>query len=300
MYTYSAYDLLLRSAFELSELPTVEGSTGSPDVEIRRGTVDPVSESVEGTAGRRITATPDSVRLTYDSVGSFLVEDGKQITCDPLGEPASKREFFCRLIENELLGLILYQRDHLVLHASAVSIDGKAAIFLGPRGAGKSTTAAAFNKEGYDIIEDDVVAIRFDDSVPTVVPGVPQLRLKSDAAAALNLKETTTPSEEQWYEKRMLRIEDVPDPAQLGGCYLLMDGEQCALEPMAGSEQILNLISRTYARGLLSDTKQSAANFNQCSRLSKVVPVQKLKRPRVHQQLSSVVNLVIGNIKEPE
>jgi len=77
-----------------------------------------------------------------------------------------------------------------VLHASAVSIDGKAAIFLGPRGAGKSTTtAAAFGAEGYSVLEDDVVAIRFDEGVLTVVPGVPQLRLKSDAAAALGVED---------------------------------------------------------------------------------------------------------------
>lgn len=67
-----------------------------------------------------------------------------------------QREFFRQLIQNELLGLILYQRDHLVLRASAVSVDGAAAIFIGQRGVGKSTTAAAFDREGYAVLEDDV------------------------------------------------------------------------------------------------------------------------------------------------
>jgi len=174
MYTYSAYDLQIRSVFELPELPLVKTAVTDTDIEVRREPVKSVPDTVDGTGGRRIVATPEAVRLTYDSIGSFLVKDGDEIVCDPIDEEAENREFFRRLIQNELLGLLLYQRDHLVLHASAVSVNGDAAMFIGPRGVGKSTTAAAFDSEGYAVLEDDVVAIRFDDGVPTVVPGVPQ------------------------------------------------------------------------------------------------------------------------------
>lgn len=298
MYTYSAYDLQIRSVFELPELPLVDPTVSDGGIEIRRDAVEPVPDTVDGTGGRRILATPDAVRLTYDSIGSFLVNDGDEIVCDPIDEEAEDREFFRRLIQNELLGLLLYQRDHLVLHASAVSVDGDAAMFIGPRGSGKSTTAAAFDDEGYAVLEDDVVAIQFDDDVPTVVPGVPQLRLKSDAAGALGLEGTTTPSEESWYEKRLLRTDEIPDPATLRGCYLLADGDRCTLEPVEGSNQILNLIAQTHARGLLSDTSRSLIHFEQCSRLTELVPVQRLKRPRDHDQLPSVVELVVNDVKK--
>jgi len=298
MYTYSAYDLQIRSVFELPELPLVKTAVTDTDIEVRREPVKSVPDTVDGTGGRRIVATPEAVRLTYDSIGSFLVKDGDEIVCDPIDEEAENREFFRRLIQNELLGLLLYQRDHLVLHASAVSVNGDAAMFIGPRGVGKSTTAAAFDSEGYAVLEDDVVAIRFDDGVPTVVPGVPQLRLKSDAAAALGLEETTTPSEESWYEKRMLRIEEVPDPAPLGGCYLLRDGEKCTLKPVVGSKQMLSLIGQTHARGLLSDTDRSPLHFDQCSQLTDTVPVQRLNRPRDHSRLSVIVGLVVDDIKD--
>ena len=296
MYSYSAYDLRLRSVFELPELPAIDSESADPDINIVRNTVEPVPDTVEGTGGRRIEAAPDAVRLTYDSVGSFLVENGTRILCDPLDEEASQQEFFRRLIENELLGLILYQRDHLVLHASAVSVNGKAAIFLGPRGAGKSTTAAAFGVEGHSVLEDDVVAIRFDSGVPTVVPGVPQLRLKSDAAAALGVTDASIPAEEPWYEKRMLQMDDIPDPAPLAGCYILAEGESCVLEPVTGPDQILDLITQTHARGLLSDTDQSSIHFEQCTRVINAVPFQLLKRPQDHEQLPSLVALVAKDI----
>ena len=296
MYTYTAYNQRIRSVFELSELPMIDTTTVDADVEIRRSTVEPVPNTVEGTGGRRIVATPDAVRLTYDPIGSFLVKDGNEILCDTVDEDVEKKESFRRLIENVMLGLTLYQRGYLVLHASAVSVDGNAAVFIGPRGAGKSTTAAAFDREGYSVLEDDVVAIRFDDGVPTVMPGVPQLRLKSDAATALGVEETTTPSEDSWYDKHMLQIQDVPNPAPLRGCYLLADGEGCTLESVPGGEQILNLVTQTYARELLSDTDQSKEHFEQCSRLTEWTPVQRLRRPRLHNQLPSIVSLVVDDV----
>lgn len=296
MYTYTAYDLQLRSVFKLPELPAVEDNNNARDVEIIRGTVEPVPDSVKGTGGRRVLATPEAVRLTYESVGSFRVEDGTRITCDPLDKTASQREFFRRLIENELLGLILYQRDHLVLHASAVSVNGKAAMFIGPRGAGKSTTAAAFGAQGYSVLEDDIVAIRFNEGAPTVLPGVPQLRLKSDAAAAIGVKETTTPSEESWYDKHMLSIGEIPEPAPLAGCYILSESDVCSLKCVNGSDQILNLISRTQARGLLDDTGRSSTHLDQCAQVSEMVPFRLLERPRNHDLLPSVVEMVVEDL----
>ncbi|ESP90003.1 hypothetical protein [Candidatus Halobonum tyrrellensis] len=296
-YYYSAYDLTIRSTFDLPELPSVERDESDIDVEFVHGAVEPVPESVEGVGGRRIEATAGACRLTYESVGSFLVEGGRRIVCDPLSGDVPERDVFRRLLENEMLGLILYQRDHLVLHASAVSVDGRAAVFLGPRGAGKSTTAAAFQTNGYPMLEDDVVGIRFDDDGPTVVPGVPQLRLKPDAAAALGVTEASTPAPDSWYEKRYLQVDEVPDPAPLAWCYLLRDGDQVGLEEVSGSDRLLELISRTHARGLLSDTEQSPDHFEQCSRVAQMIRFGELKRPRDHAVLGSIVDTVSESMR---
>ena len=47
------------------------------------------------------------------------------------------------------MGIVLYQRNLLVLHASAVNIAGGAVVFLGVSGEGKSSTAATFVTHGY-------------------------------------------------------------------------------------------------------------------------------------------------------
>ena len=296
MNRYFAYGLRIRSAFTLPELPTVSFPTADADVEFRRDTVDAVPRTDDRSGSRRIAATPGTCRLTYDSIGSFLVGSGERIVCDPLSTDVMERETFRRLLENELLGLLLHQRDHLVLHASAVSVGGRAAIFLGPRGAGKSTTAAAFQARGYPVLKDDIVAIGFDDGVPTVVPGVPQLRLRPDAAEALDLTEASTPSAESWYEKRYLRVDDVPDSAPLACCYVLRPGDDLRLEEVSGPKKMLELISRTQARGLLDDTGRSPLHFDQCSRVVETVPFQFLHRPDDHELLPSIVQMVVDDI----
>lgn len=297
MHQYSAYELTIRSVFELPELPTVDEIAEGADVEFRRGRVEPVPETEDEFGGRRIAATPTTCRLTYESLGSFLVEDGSRVVFDPSTSDALKRDATRRLFENEMLGLVLHQRGHLVLHASAVSVNGRAAVFLGPRGAGKSTTAAAFDAMGYPVLEDDVVAVRFDAAEPTVIPGIPQLRLRPDAAEALGVESVATPSTDSWYDKRILQVDDLPDAAPVAACYVLQDGDELTLDRISGPDRLLELISRTYARGLLSDTDQSAVHFEQCSQLSETALFRALARPQNHRALADLVDLVVDDLR---
>ncbi|MDS0300231.1 hypothetical protein NDI76_15900 [Halogeometricum sp. S1BR25-6] len=293
MYSYAAYDLVIRSEFELPELPATADSE-KPDVEIKRGDVESVPESLDEFGEHRIVATADVCRLTYENIGSFRIENGQEIVCDLESDAVPEQDFFRGLLENEMLGLILHQRRHLVLHASAVAVNGKAVIFLGPRGAGKSTTAAAFEVAGHSLLEDDVVGIRLEDETPMVVPGVPQLRLKPDAAIALGLTAETV---ESWYEKRYYPTDVTPDPIPLAGCYILQSGDEISLEELSGTERLLELIPHTYLRGLLVDTEQSSTHLEQCSQIAEQVPFRVLKRPQNHELLPSLVEQVVDDVE---
>jgi hypothetical protein len=296
MYHYTAYGLIIRSEFKLPELPSAT-ETDIIDATFRQGDVTPVSESVSGVGGRRIDASPREVRLTYDSIGSFRVDSGEVVVCDPLNEDSLDSDYFRRLIENEMLGLLLYQRDHLVVHASAVAVDGKGAIFLGPRGAGKSTTAAAMHLNGHQMLEDDVVGIRLNNGAPEIVPGVPQSRLRPDAANALGVTDNSTPATESWYEKRFLSVSEVPDPVPLTRCYILQQSSEPILERYTGQGKILELISSTHARGLLPDTDQMPVHFDLCSRVAENSEFRVLRRTDNHESLHAIVNLITNDIR---
>lgn len=296
MYDYTAYGQTIQSTVELPELPTVDDAS-TPDVVVRREGLAPVPESVDGTGGRRIDASPDRCRLSYDSIGTFLVEDGDRILFDPASPAVVEQKVLRRLVENEMLGLILHQRGLLVLHASAVSVDGDAAVFLGPRGAGKSTTAAAFHTQGHTVLEDDVVGIRFDRDRPTVVPGVPQLRLLPDAAEALGVEDTVTYDDDGGSEKGYRQLRSVPEEAPLAACYVLQEGDRLSVDALPEREQLFELIARTYARGLLADTETTPDHFEQCSTVVETAPFLRLRRPNDHGRLPDLVERVADDLR---
>ncbi len=72
-----------------------------------------------------------------------------------------------------VLGFLLRLRGITCLHASAVAVDGQALAFMGPPGAGKSTTAAAFARRGYPVLTDDITALEEKGERFWVLPGGP-------------------------------------------------------------------------------------------------------------------------------
>ncbi|MCU4974883.1 hypothetical protein OB955_19370 [Halobacteria archaeon AArc-m2/3/4] len=297
MNHYTAYGLAIRSELDFPGLPTIDSVDTPADVVVRRGTVEPVPTSVVGEGQRRIRAEPQTCRLTYDGLGSIRVGEGAEIWIDPLSEDATVE--FRRHIQNEVLGILIHQRGLLTLHASAVSVAGRAAVFLGPPQAGKSTTAAAFHTQGYPLLEDDVVGIHFENDTPTVVPGVPQFRLLSDAVDALDVEATSlpVPTAETGSTKCYRRVEAVPDPVPLAGCYLLRDAETLSLDSLPPRKRLFELISKTYTAGLLSDTEATSAHFQQCAEVAETTPFRILRRPDDHQQLPSLVELVVDDLR---
>lgn len=303
MFQYVAYGVTLRSTLELPELPPAD-ETVDPDVEIRTGTLEPVPESVPGEETRRITADPTSCRLTYDTIGTFLVEAGERVIFDPIRDDVSPGgvppKVVRRLFQNEMMGILLHQRGALVLHASAVAVDGQAAVFLGPRGAGKSTTAAAFHTHDHTTLEDDVVGIDVGGDQPTVLPGVPQLRLKPEAIDALDVDGTTRPERDTGAVKRYKQLEPTVEPVPLSTCYLLADGDELALEPIDPQTRVVELISRTYTGGMLRETDATAVNLEHCAQVADAATFQRLQRPKTHESLSAVVDCVARDLRPNE
>jgi len=263
---------------------------------IRYSDLEPVPESIEPDGRLRLRAAPEACRLSYDGIGSFLVEGGSTILCDPTTSDISERKVFRRVIERELMAILLHQRGLLVLHASAVSVNGKAVVFVGQRGAGKSTTAAAFEARGHPVLDDDVVGIRFDRETPTVVPGLSQLRLSPDAVDALDVAEASRPTGDWGPPKRYRELAESPDPVPLAGVYILQTGDELAIKPIPERNRLFVLVTSSYARGLLSDLDLTAEHFRQCSEIVSEVPIRRLQRPQTHDVLPRLVDAVVDDI----
>lgn len=58
--------------------------------------------------------------------------------------------------------LIRLQRRHLFFHAASAGIDGRGVLFVGPKGAGKTTLSLALASRGHAFLGDEIAAVRLE------------------------------------------------------------------------------------------------------------------------------------------
>lgn len=284
-YRYLAFGLDIASALQLPELPA---GGRRADVEIRRATTLPP----DWAAPAEISETqigPNEWRLTYDDVGVLTVRDGRQIEVQPLhGVPA-------RLLRMMVLGpamaAVLHQRGFLLIHASVVEIDGRAAAFLGASGDGKSTTAAAMHAAGHRLVADDVAAVRVGPNGVEVYAGIPQLKLWPDAANALGHDSARLPRLERGIEKRAQRLRSgfaQQKALPLARIYELAYGPNIDITPMHPHAALLSLAAHGYGIQRLAEAS-GAAEFRKRAVVVEQLGVHRLERPRDLGALARVV-----------
>lgn len=113
--------------------------------------------------------------IFYAEISNF----GKNVHIKQLSSKACKTDI-ARRIFNLVMPFVLYQKERLVLHSSAINISGKTILFLGNSGAGKSSTASFFSESIF--LSDDVVSISFKDSSPQAHPAFPYIKLTESIA----------------------------------------------------------------------------------------------------------------------
>jgi hypothetical protein len=105
----------------------------------------------------------------------LIAPDGTELICDP--EPGSSQ--WSTLLPAQALPLAATLRGFEVLHASGVVLGGRAALFAGPPGAGKSSLAAALLRRGATLLSDDTVALELRGGTPIAHPGAALLHLQA-------------------------------------------------------------------------------------------------------------------------
>jgi hypothetical protein len=185
-----------------------------------------------------------------------------------------------------IMGFVLCLRNISCLHASAIVIGDQAIALLGPAGAGKSTTAAAFAVQGYSVLTEDVLALQEQNGCFLVQPGYPLLRLWPESVKALFDSPEALPRLTPNWDKRYLDLTTgtyrfQEQPQSLAAIYILGERSSSAdapcIEAMSNREGLINLIGNTYAPRI-RDMLDRAQEFQALSRIAASVPLR-LVRP---------------------
>ena len=186
MYHYHAFGLNL-----LSQLPLtgpVSTTTGSrPDLVIEAGCIDYALPPV-GSFPVFDYSAPGGTVMIWPGIAGFRITGPEKVVYKQYADSTDLLMPFALL--GPVMAWVLHLRGKFLLHASAVEIDGGAVAFIGDKLAGKSTTAAAFVRAGYQMVTDDLLVLDLDAPDRLIVkPGYPQLKLTDGAAAAIPIKD---------------------------------------------------------------------------------------------------------------
>ncbi|MBA3757231.1 MAG: hypothetical protein H0X02_13890 [Nitrosomonas sp.] len=182
-----------------------------------------------------------------------------------------------------VLGFILRLRGHTCLHASAIAVGDAAIALLGPAGAGKSTTAAAFAKANYPVLSDDVVALSHEGDEFLVQPAYPRLRLWPNSVNTLYGSVDALPRLTPSWDKRYLDLtldgyQFHQQPLPLRAIYILQERTKDPapfVEAVPPGIGLISLVGNTYSTHLLDKTMR-ANEFRSLDRLLASVPLRQV------------------------
>jgi hypothetical protein len=289
-YSYTVYGLVLRVPFPCSTLQPVPDES-APDVTVAEGPV-PAELAARVAAGLSWQAAPGRfLSFAGRRTGRFLVEDGCRVTIDrsPAATDARIRLHFLSAV----MAAVLRQRGMLVLHANAVLTATGALVFSGASGTGKSTTLGALLQQGYRMLADDMTAVHMGgDGVVTVVPGIPQFNLPSDAAASLRQATDGMARRRGRRIKVSIPAAIAADRAPLRALYLLQPeaGTSVRREAVTGAAKFTALHGCLYGPAFQAERE---ALFPLEVALLAQTPVYRLVRPLDRWSMDDVLEVML-------
>lgn len=240
--------------------------------------------------------------LTHISIGSAAPMD------NPMEKPMEENDV-ADLLLGPVLGIVLRLRGVTCLHASTVALGDKAIAFVGVPGAGKSTTAALFARNGHSILADDITALAERERSFCVLPGYPYLNLWPEMIETLGASADNPVSEWSAADKVKMPLDGQDSKFQrealpLAAIYVL--GERSAdfrapfIEILAPRAALMNLVANTYGNTILDSTMR-AQEFRVLARIVESLPVRSLVARDGAAQLARLYDLVChdlaGNLK---
>lgn len=186
IWTFRISGLIISSELNLPGVDPVPAPLSQPDVLIRlRPVPDQLASAAQQGPGWELNANQFLLRLA--GLGAMVCTGGRTIDLDPA--PGTDPHEALPFVLGTCLGVLLVQRGGLVLHGSGVAdAQGRAYVFCGRSGIGKSTLAAALCQSGTGFVNDDVCSVSLTETgAPVIWPDGRQLKLLENSINHLKL-----------------------------------------------------------------------------------------------------------------
>jgi hypothetical protein len=287
------YDLTIDSDLPLPDLGPAALSSGPADVTIRRSPVGgpPPSATVLPLG---LWRDHDVIGLHVPDLASYLVRGGREILVDAAddADPRTVRLFLLGTV----MGALMVQRGHLVLHGNAFRVGDACAVVVGHSGSGKSTLAAELQRRGHDVLSDDVVPV---DRHGNALPGYPRIKLWEDAVTRLGVDASGLERVARAVDKFELPIERVrSEPLPLRWVYVLErhHGTELEITPARGMETFGLLHEHTYRNELVHGDQAIREHLALCAAVAGRVRVSRVARPARTMTAEATADAILSDI----
>lgn len=277
---YNAFGLFLKSEILFPELVELNESRSSFDVIVEFEDLSELFDDLN--KGNRFFIVEDKIIMfKLPEIAIFCILGHSKIMITPL---ENYDEDIVRIwILGTCMGAILMRNMIFPLHGSAVAIQGKAYAFIGESGAGKSTIASTFLKNGFHFLTDDIIAISFkEDNTPVVIPSYPQQKLWEESLNYLGMERKNYRSIFGRENKFCIPVDNyISKPLPLHGIFELEKYEKSEpqLTEVMNLEKFKTLFTHTYRNFLIERLNLIDWHFQMSAKILNKVNLYKFERP---------------------
>ncbi len=228
-----------------------------------------------------------------DRLSLSVARDGTQLVLEP--HPAADAADLEKLQRGAVRLLLAHLGGAIPLHASAVAIEGRALVFVGGTGLGKSTLAAALcDRMGASLLADDAVVIERREGAYQVLSVEPNHWLDRASAAALGLPSDFAVEKAPVAARRV----DVPHAplAMIAHLSFREDGEGPRLVPLVGLDAVAGLLAQL-TRLVVDEPAVARRDLALLADLVDRTRIVRLERPRRLDFLWETATLVADAVQ---
>lgn len=289
-YRYKAFGLNFISDFEIPELIQ---SDNEPDVFV---SIDTAPAQINNIIkkGVRYQAGKDEFLLETDRIAKFYIKNGNKIIVEPYKKEIDKEVRLFLL--GSAFGALFLQRGLLPIHGSAIQFGHSTSIFTGLSGAGKSSIAAWFVQQGYQILADDISVINHSLEVE---PGFPNMKIWKDVLEKLGISTDSLSSIRPDIQKYKYSVENnfCSQPLPVKNIFIINPKNTPGFESeeLTGIEKFNAIKNNTFRYRFVEGLQKQQEHFTVINRLLKQVKVYRIKRPQAPVMLKEFADFLLEN-----
>jgi hypothetical protein len=275
-HSYRVFGLKIQSDILLPELIA---DTSQDNIDVFIQCEQSISEaSIPESTSQHFFVVNKKVVLKAEGF-ALAIENGKKMTihCD---NPTAHLESIRLRILGAGMGLLLQQRDHLVLHGATVIGKYGGVVIMGNSGDGKSTLTMQLAQQGYRLSGDDKCVIRLETDRIHALSGSPFIKLNKNLAAELAANKNRIQQVSALKDKLYIDCHtnfEIDDTPIIAG-FVLGRTEQVSVEKLSQRQSFEALLDHNYRKKKLFKLNLQKSQFFHCQEVAKNIPIYQYSR----------------------